>query len=52
MDFHGRDRQRRAVEMLAEPDGDAQVRVALRAVESAREGAAAARRGPRMSATT
>ena len=40
MDFHGRDRQRRAVEMLAEPDGDAQVRVALRAVESAREGAA------------
>ena len=40
MDFHSRDRQRRAVEVLAEPDGDAQVRVALRAVESAREGAA------------
>ena len=53
MDFHGRDRQRRAVEMLAEPDGDAQVRVALRAVESAREGAgSAARRGPPTSATT
>ncbi len=41
MDFHGRDRQRRAVEVLAEPDGDAQVRVALRAVESARDAAAA-----------
>ncbi len=40
MDFHSRDRQRRAVEVLAEPDGDAQVRVALRAVESAREGGA------------
>ncbi|MGE4085854.1 MAG: glucoamylase family protein [Vicinamibacterales bacterium] len=41
MDFLGRDRQRRAVEMLAEPDADAQVRVALRAIESARQGAAA-----------
>ena len=40
MDFHSRDRQRHAVEVLAEPDGDAQVRVALRAVESAREGTA------------
>jgi cyclic beta-1,2-glucan synthetase len=41
MDFHGRDRQRKAVEALAAPDGDAQVRVALRAVESARQAAAA-----------
>src|SRR5712671_5703303 len=41
MDFLSRDRQRRAVEELAEPSGDAQVRVALRAVESARQAAAA-----------
>ena len=40
MDFLSRDRQRRAVEELAEPSGDAQVRVALRAVESARQAAA------------
>src|SRR5258706_7452552 len=37
MDFLSRDRQRQAVEELAEPSGDAQVRVALRAVESARQ---------------
>ncbi|MBI3265034.1 MAG: carbohydrate-binding protein, partial [Acidobacteria bacterium] len=40
MDFLSRDRQRQAVEELAAPDGDAQVRVALRAVESARQAAA------------
>ena len=43
MDFHGRDRQRKAVEALAAPDGDAQVRVALRAIESARQAAGAGR---------
>src|SRR4029077_19384565 len=37
MDFLSRDRQRQAVEELAEPSGDAQVRVALKAVESARQ---------------
>ena len=36
MDFQSRDRYRHAVEELAEPTGEAQVRVALRAVESAR----------------
>ncbi len=40
MDFLSRDRQRQAVEGLAAPSGDAQVRVALRAVESARQAAA------------
>jgi len=40
MDFLSRDRQRQAVEELAAPSGDAQVRVALRAVESARQAAA------------
>ena len=40
MDFLSRDRQRQAVEELAAPNGDAQVRVALRAVESARQAAA------------
>jgi len=39
MDFLSRDRQRQAVEELAVPSGDAQVRVALRAVESARQAA-------------
>ncbi len=39
MDFASRDRYRHAVEDLAEPTGDAQVRVALRAVESARKAA-------------
>ena len=36
MDFLSRDRYRKAAEDLAEPTGEAQVRVALRAVESAR----------------
>ena len=40
MDFLSRDRQRQAVEELAAPNGDAQVRVALRAVESSRQAAA------------
>ena len=40
MDFLSRDRQRQAVEEMAAPDGDAQIRVALKAVESAREVAA------------
>ena len=38
MDFQSRDRYRQAVEELAEPTGEAQVRVALRAVESAAPG--------------
>ena len=37
MDFASRDRYRQAVEELSEPTGEAQVRVALRAVESARQ---------------
>ncbi|HEX3112814.1 MAG TPA: carbohydrate-binding protein, partial [Candidatus Eisenbacteria bacterium] len=37
MDFASRDRYRQAVEELAEPSGEAQVRVALRAIESARQ---------------
>jgi cyclic beta-1,2-glucan synthetase len=41
MDFLSRDRQRKAVEQLAASSGDAQVRVALRAVESARQAVAA-----------
>ena len=41
MDFLSRDRQRQAVEELSLPNGDAQVRVALRAVESSRQAAAA-----------
>src|SRR6185295_889814 len=41
MDFLSRDRQRKAVEELAAPNGDAQVRVALRAVESSRQAVAA-----------
>ncbi len=39
MDFQSRDRYRKAAEKLAEPTGEAQVRVALRAVESARQAA-------------
>ncbi len=39
MDFLSRDRYRRALEELSEPTGEAQVRVALRAVESARQAA-------------
>jgi cyclic beta-1,2-glucan synthetase len=41
MDFLSRDRYRQAVEELAEPSGEAQLRVALRSVESARAAAAA-----------
>jgi cyclic beta-1,2-glucan synthetase len=41
MDFLSRDRQRQAVEELAEPEGEAQIRVALKAVECARQGASA-----------
>ena len=37
MDFASRDRYRQAVEELAEPSGEAQIRVALRAIESARQ---------------
>src|SRR6185312_2718928 len=37
MDFASRDRYRQAVEDLAEPTGDAQVRVALKSVERARQ---------------
>jgi cyclic beta-1,2-glucan synthetase len=39
MDFQSRDRYRQAVEELSEPTGEAQLRVALRAVEAAREAA-------------
>ncbi len=39
MDFRSRDRYRQAVEELAAPAGDAQTRVALRAIESARQAA-------------
>src|SRR5258705_6874036 len=37
MDFGSRDRYRQAVEELAEPTGDGQVRVALKSVERARQ---------------
>ena len=37
MDFRSRDRYRQAVEELADPTGDAQLRVALKAVERARQ---------------
>ena len=43
MDFLSRDRQRRAVEELAEPIAEAQVRVALKAVEMARQAHAQSR---------
>ncbi len=39
MDFASRDRYRHEVEALADPTGEAQVRVALRAMESARQAA-------------
>ncbi|HWN82805.1 MAG TPA: hypothetical protein VNM87_11955, partial [Candidatus Udaeobacter sp.] len=39
MDFASRDRYRQAVEELAEPSGEAQIRVALRAIESSRQAA-------------
>ncbi|MDP2056111.1 MAG: carbohydrate-binding protein, partial [Acidobacteriota bacterium] len=48
MDFLSRDRQRQAVEELAEVSGEAQIRVALKAVESARQ--AAEKKGPRAAA--
>ena len=40
MDFLSRDQQRRAVEELAPTSGDAQVRVALKAIETAKQAAA------------
>jgi cyclic beta-1,2-glucan synthetase len=40
MDFLSRDQQRRAVEELARPSGEGQVRVALKAIETARQAAA------------
>jgi cyclic beta-1,2-glucan glucanotransferase len=40
MDFLSRDQQRRAVEELDRPSGEGQVRVALKAIESARQAAA------------
>ena len=48
MDFASRDRYRHAVEDIAEPTGEAQVRVALRAVESARLAAAEQGAGERV----
>ncbi len=48
MDFASRDRYRHAVEALAEPSGEAQVRVALRAIESARQAAEAPGIDPRL----
>jgi cyclic beta-1,2-glucan synthetase len=42
-DFLSRDRLRQAVEELAEPAGDAQIRIALKAIESARQAAAQSR---------
>ncbi len=45
MDFLSRDRQRQVVEELAEVSGEAQIRVALKAVESARQ--AAEQKGPK-----
>ena len=43
MDFLSRDRQRRAVEELAEPAAESQIRVALKAVETARQVASQSR---------
>ena len=40
MDFLSRDQQRQAVEQIAAPSGEAQVQLALKAVESARQAAA------------
>jgi cyclic beta-1,2-glucan synthetase len=40
MDFLSRDQQRHAVEQIAAPSGEAQLQLALKAVESAREAAA------------
>jgi len=47
MDFLSRDQQRQAVEELARPSGEGQVRVALKAVESARQAAAGGSAGDR-----
>ena len=47
MDFRSRDRYRHAVEELAEPTGDGQVRVALKSVERARQVAEAHAGGAR-----
>ena len=47
MDFLSRDRYRQAVEELAEATGEAQLRVALRSVESARQAAEAKSAGER-----
>jgi cyclic beta-1,2-glucan synthetase len=47
MDFLSRDRYRQAVEELSEPSGEAQLRVVLRAVESARQAAESGQAGDR-----
>ena len=52
MDFASRDRYRHAVEEIAEPTGEAQVRVALKCVERGRQVAERHRRRARTSATT
>jgi cyclic beta-1,2-glucan synthetase len=49
MEFASRDRYRHAVEELADPSGEAQVRVALRAIESARQAAEQTGSGSRAS---
>lgn len=40
MDFLSRDQQRQAVELIAQPTGESQIRVALKAIENARQAAA------------
>ena len=40
MDFLSRDQQRQAIEQIADPSGEAQVQLALKAVENARQAAA------------
>ena len=45
MDFLSRDRQRQAIEEVAERTGEAQIRVALKVVESARQAATQSRSG-------
>ena len=47
MDFLSRDRQRQAVETLAPASGEGQIRVALKAIESARQAAASGSTGDR-----
>ncbi|HYB94655.1 MAG TPA: glucoamylase family protein [Vicinamibacterales bacterium] len=46
MDFLSRDQQRRAVEELADKSAESQIRVALKAIESARQAAAQSRSRP------